>query len=104
MEWFTVLEAKEGIDALKLLKEQIPDLIIFGSSFREKGRNEAPYHFKGNSKLGEYSCYCPFRKKPEDLINKVFEAGAEEFLSKMVTTPAKLAETAKAVIMFNYKK
>jgi CheY-like chemotaxis protein len=36
-------------------------------------------------------------KGTKDVIQKVIDAGADEFLNKMITSPAKLVEVAKAV-------
>ena len=37
-------------------------------------------------------------KSSQDTIDKVIDAGANEFLSKMMTSPAKLAETVQNLL------
>ena len=102
MEGFSVMEAKDGIDALKLLKEKLPDLIILDLQLEKMDGMKLLSILMETPNWANIPVIVCSGKGTKDVINKVLEAGADEFLSKMVTTPAKLADTAKAVLLRQY--
>jgi CheY-like chemotaxis protein len=102
MEGFSVIEAKDGITALKLLKEQLPDLIILDLNLQRMDGMKLLSILRETPNWVNIPVIVCSGKDTKDVINKVIEAGADEFLSKVVTTPAKLAETAKAVMLCHY--
>jgi CheY-like chemotaxis protein len=105
MEGFSVIEANDGIDALRiLLKEQLPDLIILDLHLVRMDGMKLLAIIRETPNWMNIPVIVCSGKGTKDVIQKVLEAGAEEFLSKMVTTPAKLADTAKAVIKYHYGK
>lgn len=104
MEGFSVIEARNGIEALKILKEQIPDLIILDLHLEKMDGMKLLSIIRETPNWVNIPVIVCSGKGTKDVIAKVLEAGAEEFLSKMVTTPAKLAETAKAVMLCHYGK
>ena len=101
MEGFFVIEAKDGINALKALKEERPDLIILDLHLEKMSGMKLLAILRETPNWVNIPVIVCSGKGTKDVIQKVLEAGAEEFLSKTITTPAKLAETARAVIMCN---
>lgn len=102
MEGFSVIEAKDGIDALKLLKEKLPDLIILDLHLEKMDGIKLLSILRETPNWVNIPVIVCSGKGTKDVIKKVLEAGADEFLSKMVTSPAKLAETVKAVMQCHY--
>jgi CheY-like chemotaxis protein len=97
MEGFSVMEAKDGLVAIKLLKEQPPDLIILDLHLKKMDGIKLLTILKETPDWMNVPVIVCSGKGTKDVIQKVIDAGADEFLNKMITSPAKLVEVAKAV-------
>lgn len=98
LEGFFVIEAIDGIEAIKLLDKQIPDLIILDLYMEKMDGFKVLSILKMNPKWIDIPVIVFSGRGTQDVIEKVINAGANEFLSKMLTSPSKLAATVKMVL------
>jgi CheY-like chemotaxis protein len=98
MEGFSVIEAKNGMDALKFINEEAPDLIILDLYMDEMDGFKVISILRASPQWKKLPVIAISSRGTKDVIEKVINTGANIFLSKMVTTPSKLAETAEAVL------
>lgn len=103
MEGFFVIEASDAIEAFNLLKKQTPNLIILDLYTKKMDGFKILSILKMSPEWKDLPVIVFSTKGTQDLMEKVIKAGADEFLNKMVTSPSKLAETAKAVLQRRYK-
>ncbi len=97
-EGFQVHEANNGLEAIKYLNVEKPDLIIL-DLYMEKLDGFKVLSMIRESPLYKETPVIVFSSKgDQDMINKVITAGADEFLSKSITPPAKLAEAVKKLL------
>lgn len=97
-EGFAVIEARDGMEALNLMKEQQPDLIILDLYMEKMDGFKVLSILKITPEWKDLPVIVFSARGEQDVIEKVIHAGADEFLLKMLTTPAKLAETVKTVL------
>jgi len=97
-EGFAVIEARDGMEALTLLKEQQPDLIILDLYMEKMDGFKVLSILKITPEWKDLPVIVFSARGEQDVIEKVIHAGANEFLLKMLTTPAKLANTVKTVL------
>jgi PleD family two-component response regulator len=98
MEGFAVIAAKDGIEAIQLLKKTTPDLIIFDLYMEKMDGFKVLMILKSSAKWKDVPIIVFSSHGTQDVIDKVITAGADEFLLKMITSPSKLAQKAKAVL------
>jgi PleD family two-component response regulator len=98
MEGFSVIEASDGLDAIQLMKTQTPDLIILDVYMEKMDGFKVLMILKSSSKWKNIPIIVFSSRGTQDVIDKVITAGADEFLFKMITSPAKLAQKAKAIL------
>ena len=98
MEGFSVVEAVNGVEAVKLLREQIPDVVILDLYMEKMDGFKVLSILRSTPQWEHLPVIVCSSRGTKDVMEKVINAGATEFLSKVVTSPAKLAETVKAVI------
>ena len=97
IEGFTVIEAANGVEALKQLQESAPDLVILDlwmegiDGFKILQLMQLNPNFKDIPVI-----VLSARSVPAD-IQRAISLGAREYLPKMSTTPIKLAEKVKEV-------
>ena len=101
MEGFSIIEAKDGMEAIALLKEYTPELIVLDLYMEKMDGFKVLSVLKTNPKWKDIQVIALSAHGTSDVIEKAIKAGADEFLSKMITSPSKLAATVKAV--FNKK-
>lgn len=97
-EGFSVIEAGDGMEALKLLEECSPDLIILDLFMDKIDGFKVLSILKIHPKWKDIPVIVFSAGGTQDEIQKAIDAGADAFLSKMMTTPAKLAETVKTIL------
>jgi CheY-like chemotaxis protein len=97
-EGFHVIEASDGIEAIRLLSEQTADLIILDLYMRGMDGLKVLSFLKSDKKWKEIPVIICSAHDTQDVKDKVIKAGADEFLPKKGTSPAKLVESAKAVL------
>ena len=95
LDSFAVIEASDGIEALKKLQETKPDLIILDLWMEGIDGFKFLQLLNLNPDLKDIPVIIlSARSVPED-IQKALSLGAKDFLPKMTTTPVKLSEKVK---------
>ena len=102
-EGFCVIEASDGIEAIKLLSEQHPDLIILDLYMKGMDGLKVLSLIKTDQKWKELPVIVCSAHDTQDVKEKVMNAGADGFLSKSGTSPAKLAQYAKTILRQRHK-
>lgn len=95
LDGFTVIEASDGIEALKKLQEKKPDLVILDLWMEGIDGFKLLQLMNLNPDLKNIPVIIlSARSVPSD-IQKALALGAKDFLPKMTTTPVKLSEKVK---------
>ena len=81
-----------------VLKKITPDLIIFDLYMEKMDGFKVLMILKSSPKWKDVPIIVFSSHGTQDVIDKVINAGADEFLLKMITSPSKLAQKAKAVL------
>ncbi len=102
-EGFSVIEAMDGIEAMKFIAEENVDLIILDLYMRGMDGLKVLSVLKTNPQWKELPVIVCSGHDTQDIKEKVMNAGADEFISKRGTSPAKLAQSAKALLQQRYK-
>jgi len=102
-EGFSVIEAMDGIEAMKFIAEQNIDLIILDLNMKGMGGLKVLSVLRTNPKWKELPVIVCSGHDAQALKEKVMNAGADEFLSKRGTSPAKLAQSVKALLRQRHK-
>jgi CheY-like chemotaxis protein len=97
-EGFSVLEAVDGIEAMKFIAEQKLDLIILDLYMKGIDGLKVLSVLKTNPKWKELPVIVCSGHDTQEVKDKVKNAGADEFLSKRGTSPARLAQSARALM------
>ncbi len=97
-EGFSVIEAKDVVEAMKLLREQTPDLIILDLYMKKMDGFKVLSILKTNPKWKDLPVIVCSTSGTEDVMKKVIDAGADEFLNKIVTPAAQLVDIVRAVL------
>lgn len=95
---FSVIEARDGIEGIKLLEEHVPALIILDLYMENTDGFKVLSILKSTPKWKNISVLIFSARITQYVIDKLISAGADDFLVKQVTSPDKLAEAAKAVL------
>ena len=95
---FIVVEARDGIEGIKLLKEREPALIILDLYMENMDGFKVLSIIKSRPEWKNISVLVFSARITQDVIDKLISSGADEFLVKQVTSPDMLAEAAKAVL------
>ncbi len=97
-EGYTMSEASNGVEALKLIQEIVPDLVVLDlwmegiDGFKILQLMHLNPNFKDIPVI-----VLSARSVPVD-IKKALALGARDYLPKMTTSPVKLAEKVKAIL------
>ena len=102
-EGFSVIEAMDGIEAMKFIAEQNLDLIILDLYMKGMDGLKVLSVLKTNPKWKELPVIVCSGHDAQDVKEKVMNAGADEFFSKKGASPAKLAQSAKALLQQRHK-
>ena len=102
-EGFCVIEASDGIEAIKFLAGQHPDLIILDLYMKGMDGLKVLSIIKTDPKWKELPVIVCSGHDTQDVKEKVMNAGADGFLSKSGTSPAKLAQYAKTILQQRHK-
>jgi CheY-like chemotaxis protein/Tfp pilus assembly protein PilZ len=97
-EGFSVTEAIDGIEAMKFIAEQDLDLIILDLYMKGIDGLKVLSVLKTNPKWKELPVIVCSGHDAQEVKDKVMNAGADEFLSKRGTSPARLAQSARALL------
>ena len=102
-EGFRVIEASNGIEALKSITEQHIDLIILDLHMQGMDGLKVLSFLKTDLKWKELPVIICSAYDTQDVRDEVINAGADEFISKRGTSPARLVQSAKAVLLQRHK-
>ena len=97
-EGFQVIEAADGLEAIKFLNDEKPDLIILDLHMEKMDGFKVLAMLRASDQWQNMPVIVYSSKSSQDVINKVIDAGADEFLAKMMTSPAKLTEAVKNLL------
>ncbi|MBI5674397.1 MAG: response regulator [Nitrospirae bacterium] len=97
-EGFQVNEVKDGYEAIKYLNVDKTDLIVLDLHMENIDGFKVLAMLKASEQWRDIPVIVFSSKSSQDTINKVLDAGADEFLSKMMTSPKKLVETIENLL------
>jgi len=98
LEGFNVIEASNGVEALKCLQETRPDLVVLDLWMEGIDGFKILQLMSMNPELKRIPVIVlSARVVPAD-IEKVISLGAKDYLPKMTTTPVKLTQKVKEVL------
>jgi len=100
---FFVIEAKDGMEGIKMLQEHTPSLIILDLYMGNMDGFKVLSMLKASPKWMNIPVLVFSSSITQDTIDKIISGGADEFLLKTETSPAKLIETVKAMLSRNSK-
>ncbi len=95
LEGFWVVEATNGIDAIKALEEQPVDIVVIDLFMDKTDGFEVLSAIRGSPEWKDIPLIVLSKKYTDDVRDAVTSAGADDFLLKMVTPPSKLAEVLR---------
>lgn len=98
MEGMTVYEASDAAGAINMLKEHDVNLIVCEHPLGGMDTFKLLGMIRSTTEWRAIPVIMLSAVSSSDMIDKVYEAGADEFLSKSTTSPAKLAERVKNII------
>ncbi|MEW6602188.1 MAG: response regulator [Nitrospirota bacterium] len=97
-EGFCVIEASDGIEAMKLLAEKTPDLLILDLYMMGMDGLKVLSLLKTDSEWKEVPVIVCSAHDTQEVKDKAMTAGAEGFISKKSTSPVKVARYAKVIL------
>jgi CheY-like chemotaxis protein len=102
-EGFYVIEASDGIEAIKILTEQNPDLIILDLYMKGMDGLKVLSLIRTDPNWRELPVIVCSAHDTQDVKEKVMNAGADGFFPKRGTSPAKLVQYAKTILQHRHK-
>jgi CheY-like chemotaxis protein len=103
LEGFSVFESGDGVEALRILKENIPDLILLDLYMEKMDGYTVLSLLKNNPDWEKIPVIVFSATDASEVREKVLKAGADEFLIKMTTTPSRLANTIRTVLQKRFQ-
>ncbi len=97
---FSVLEARDGVEGISLLAEHTPDIIVLDLFMKRMDGFKMLSVIK-SSKWASIPVLIFSSLITQDVINRLIEGGADDFLIKQVTSPAELSKAIKAFLERN---
>lgn len=98
---YKVCHAITGVEALKMVKQEKPDLILLDLVMPEMDGYETLKQLKGGSGFGKVPIYVWSNLTQKSELEKAHKMGADGYLIKSDLTPAQLVE--KVAEIFNKK-
>lgn len=95
-EGFWIIEAKDGVEAINILAEEHIDIILLDLYMDKMSGFKVLSILKSSPEWKDIPVVVYSAQGTDDVIDKVLGAGADSFLVKMITSPAKIAEALKA--------
>jgi len=97
-EGFWVVEACDGVEAIKILNEEQIDIILLDLYMDKMNGFKVLSILKSSSDWENIPVVVYSAKGSDEVIDKDINAGADNFLLKMVTSTAKLADVLRTAI------
>ncbi|MEW6584491.1 MAG: response regulator [Nitrospirota bacterium] len=94
---FSVLEARDGVEGISLLAENAPDMIVLDLYMKRMDGFKVLSVIK-SSKWANIPVLIFSSLITQDVINRLIEGGADDFLVKQVTSPDELAKAIEAFL------
>jgi CheY-like chemotaxis protein len=94
---FSVLEASDGVEGINLLSENTPDLIVLDLYMKRIDGFKMLSVIK-SSKWANIPVLIFSSLITQDVINKLIDGGADDFLIKQVTSPGELSKAIKSIL------
>jgi CheY-like chemotaxis protein len=94
---FSVLEASDGVEGINLLAENTPDLIVLDLYMKRIDGFKMLSVIK-SSKWAHIPVLIFSSLITQDVINKLIDGGADDFLIKQVTSPGELSQAINAIL------
>jgi CheY-like chemotaxis protein len=95
---FMVIEAKDGMEGIKMLQEHTPNLIILDLQMGNMDGFKVLSMLKTSPKWMNIPVLVYSSTITQDTIDKLISGGADDFLLKTATSRAKLIETVNAML------
>jgi len=99
---FSVIEARDGVEGISLLAENTPDIIVLDLYMKRLDGFKTLSVIK-SSKWARIPVLIFSSLITQDVINRLIEGGADDFLIKQVTSPDELSKAIKAFLARNKK-
>lgn len=97
-EGFRVMEASDGLEALKILQSERPDLVLLDIHMEKMDGYKVLGFIRQKPELKDIPVIMFSSTFSAQEQSHALEAGATEFLAKMTTPPARLAEIVKEML------
>lgn len=98
MEGFFVLEASDGPEALKKLRDRVPDVIVSDLQIDGIDGFKLLSLIRSTPEWSHVPAIMMSMDSSVEIVDRAYEAGASELMVKSTTTPAKLAERITQVL------
>lgn len=98
LEGFSVIEAKDGVEAIKMLQAEKVDAIVMDLYMDKMDGFKAMTIIRQTPEWAEIPIVVFSSRNSQDDMDRAMFAGANEFLPKMMTSPAKLCEKLKSML------
>ena len=95
---YNVQEASSGIEAIKLLAKEIPDLMVLDLQMEGMDGLKVLQLLRSNEKWKEIKVIVLSGRVTTEMAEKISEFGISGLLPKMTTTPNKLADCVKQIL------
>jgi two-component system chemotaxis response regulator CheY len=101
MEGFFVLEANDGAEALKKLRDRTPDVIVCDMKIEGIDGIKLLSMIRSTPEWSHVPVIMMSTDSSSEIVDRAYEAGASDLLVKGTTTPAKLAEHITGILEKN---
>lgn len=98
LEGFSIVDVADGVEVIKFLEKETPDLIILDIFMEKMDGLKVLTVLKESPQWKDIPVIVFSAKGSKDLMEKAIGAGADEFLAKMMTSPAKLTQSVKNIL------
>lgn len=98
LDGFAVLEAKDGIEALKILQAEQLDLVVLDLYMEPMDGFKLTTFIRQMHQHKDIPVIVFSARSTPDVIEQAMNAGATLFLVKMTTSPIKLSENVKSLL------
>jgi two-component system chemotaxis response regulator CheY len=98
LDGFSVIEAKDGVEALDLLAKEKIDLMVLDLYMERLDGYKVLSVMRQNPQWQNIPVLVLSARSSSDEVDKAITAGATEYLVKMTTSPVKLSQRIKAYL------